>query len=456
MKNSLLFTLLDTFSKKEHARFSHFLCEPGRSIRPEAKLLYQLFQDEPGTAPETIHLKLYPNKPFSLKQVNQVGSWLYANARFFLLREIREREDNQTPLIREFEQRKLPRHQERLIRQLRKLEKSSAKAYELEYTIYATTHRKSRTETNNLQAIDDHLDQDYLQRKLRQACLMHSHENVYQVAYNKGLLLPALAYVEDQKLQQNPIIGAYYHIYQCLGNPEALERFTAFKQILSNLPHILDTNERRDLYLLGINFCIRRLNAGYPQMASEALLLYKEGLNNSALLDDGRLTPFTYRNAVALSLKVQDFTWAEDFIDRYAQFLPAAIREETVAYNRARLAAAAGEPQKALEALRYVKSKDVLFTLTIETLRAKIYYEINASELLFAHLEKMYIYLRRKGDSYHYQSISKFISYLKKILSSPPSRAEVKKLKETIQDEPVLHEKRWLLQQLSALSANGG
>jgi len=274
---------------------------------------------------------------------------------------------------------------------------------------------------------------------------MRSHENVFAIEYDQGLLAAALAHVEARKLYVRPVIGVYYHIYHCLRFPERGGHFPNFQALLPDLPATLSEEERRDLYLLGINFCIRRANQGDQAMAREALRLYQEGLNNGSLLESGRLTSYTYRNAVALALKIRDYDWAKDFIETYASALAPEQREELVAYNHARLAFAVGEPENALTELRYVQSKDILFTLTMDTLRAKIYYETDAYDLLSAHLDKMYIYLRRKGDSYHHKNYANFIALLKRILHLRPRPDEREKLEEKIKTEEFLTERAWLL-----------
>ncbi|MFK8162828.1 MAG: hypothetical protein AB8H12_10235 [Lewinella sp.] len=452
MENSLVATLLATFSKEELREFLTFLARPERSVRKDVVKLAGLLCHRTIPSAESISHKLYPDKPFSQQQVNQLGSWLYAEAGAFLLERLWAKKNDELPLIREFDRRNLPRHRDRLRRRLQKQDLSAGTAYELESIIYATTQRTSRTETNNLQVINDHLDRDYLHKKLRQVCLMRSHENVFKVNYDMGLLSEVLSYLEGRKLTQDPVIGVYFHIYHFLGSPDGASHFKAFQELLPDLPPSLSDEEVRDLYLLGINYCIRQTNQGDQAMAREALRLYREGLNNGSLLENGRLTSFTYRNAVALSLKIKDFDWARDFIHSYAPSLPAGQREALLQYNLAKMAHAMGNPDKALEELRYVTSNDTLFTLTLDTLRAKIYHETGALDLLDAHLDKMHIFLRRKGDSYHHKNYANFIAFLKKILHLRPRPDEQALLEKAITEEPILTERTWLLETLGTPS----
>lgn len=449
MQKSLIATLLATFSKEERRDFAHFLNRPERSVRKDVKSLAGLLLKQKQMTAEATFDLLYPEQPFSRQQINQLGSWLYTEARAFLLEQYHAATNDEFPLVMEFDRRNLRVHRDRLLRQLRKKDLHAGATFALESAIYDTTNQRDRTGETNLQAMDDALDKDYLRRKLRQACLMQSHRNVAVVAYDQGLLPQVLAFIEAKRLEALPEIGVYYHAYRFLQDPEAANHFSSFQSLLAELPTTLPGEELRDLYLLGINFCIRLTNQGDTEMAREALRLYREGLTNGALLENGWLSPFTYRNAVALSLKIRDFGWARDFIEHYASALPPEQREELPSYNRARLAHAMGRPEEALEALRYVRSNDVLFTLTMDTLRAKIYYETEAHDLLSAHLDKMQIFLRRKGDSYHHKNYANFIALLRKILHLRPRPNEKDQLRASITQEAMLTERRWLLEKLS-------
>ncbi|MEL7160240.1 MAG: hypothetical protein AAFN92_05730 [Bacteroidota bacterium] len=434
MRQSLIEELLSTFSPGERKAFAHFLDRPERKVRTDVRqFARQLLTGKKD------------KRTGANQSTNQLASWLYAEARAFLLEKLFRAEGTELPLVTEFDRRKLPRHRDRLIRSLEKNLQDPADRHELAATVYNTTLRRNRTADTNLQEISDLLDRNFLRQKLREACLMQSHENVFQVNYDTGMLPLVLAYVRERELTGLTDIGIYYYAYHFLSDPEAASDFATFQGLLPYLPTWLSDEERRDLYLLGINFCIRQSNRGDMGMAREALRLYREGLTGGALLENGRLTAFTYRNAVALSLKIGDFAWAEHFIEHYATYLPHEQRDNLVHYNRARLAYARGDQERAMEEIRFVTSPDTLFTLTLDTLRAKIYYETGAHELLDTHLDKMQVFLRRRGASYHHRNYANFIAHLKRTLYLPPGQKKRRLLRAAIIDEKELTERQWLL-----------
>jgi hypothetical protein len=445
MQNSLISELLAVFSPAEKRAFTAFLHRPERKVRDDVRKLGTILVKSVSITSEKAHTSLFAGQGFNRQHINQLASWLYREAKAFLLESHYLQAGNEIPLITEFNRRKLPRQRDRLISQL---DKQSLGNLDLPFqnAIHDTIHHGSRSTDINLQQINDLLDVAFIREKLRQACLMVSHQTVTKVTYETGLLEAVLAFVQERSLAEDPHTGIYLSAYHFLSNPESEDPFYRFLEQLTLLPITVPSEERRDLYLLGINYCIRQTNRGSQVMAREALKLYRAGLSDGSLLENGQLTTSTYRNALALSLKVKDFAWGESFTEQYAEYLPPAQRENVYRYNRARLAHARSNPEEALEELRFVRSDNVLFTLTLDTFRAKIYYETGAYDLLSAHLDKMAIFLRRKDSSYHHRNYGNFIALLTKTLHLPPGPKKRQQLRETIADEPILTERAWLLE----------
>ncbi|MEL6140169.1 MAG: hypothetical protein AAFU67_00955, partial [Bacteroidota bacterium] len=385
---------------------------------------------------------------FSRQHYNQLHSWLYTAARTFLLEQESE-PPAANPLLQIFSRRGLWKHRARLLKQLRKNTTAYGPAAKLELAAYESEQPGSRTRENNLQLISDLQDRDFLQRKLRQACLMRSHEKVYPVNYDYGLLPAVLDYIIARGLQQEPSIGVYFHAYQCLVQPDNLAHYQALRRQQEELLPDFSESDRRDLFLHAINYCIRRANGGDLIMAREALDLYRQGIQSAILLENGRLSAYTYRNAVALGLRIKEFDWAEQFIRDYTMQLDPAQRDNLFHYNLARLAHARSNPDQALEELRFVNSKDTLFTLTLDTLRAKIYFESGVHDLLAAHLDKMQIFLRRKDPSYHHQNYLNFVRYCRRVAQVAPQKQARKLLAKEIEAEETLTERDWLLERLA-------
>jgi tetratricopeptide (TPR) repeat protein len=227
----------------------------------------------------------------------------------------------------------------------------------------------------------------------------------------------------------------------------------AFRAHLFENEQLFQAEELRDLYLLAINYCIRRLNQGEMQYAKEGLDWYKRGLASGGLLTDGVLSRFTYRNIVAMGLKVGDFEWVQSFIYEYKSLLEKQHRESMFTFNLAKLAYHRKQYQEALNLLRKAKYKDLLLNLAAKTLLLKTYYELEEWDMLESHLEAMQNYLRRKKVmGYHQTNYKNLIHYTKKLVSvSPYNKTAKEDLEKRLDNEEILTEKEWLLEQLRLL-----
>ncbi len=120
-----------------------------------------------------------------------------------------------TKLAEVYRQRGLAKHFERTMRAAQDVQASSplrnAEFFTDDYHVQMEQYRfaatTSRTAEHNLQAITDNLDMAYFAQKLRQACLLLSHQAVYKTAYQFGMLDEVLAHVETQQLLGIPAIA---------------------------------------------------------------------------------------------------------------------------------------------------------------------------------------------------------------------------------------------------------
>jgi hypothetical protein len=159
--------------------------------------------------------------------------------------------------------------------------------YQLLLEEYEYQHRRSREADLKLQEISDELNAFYIAEMLRQACAMRAHEAVTQRHYTQPFLAEALRQVESGLYKNTPSVKAYFLAYKILNDASA-PHFQEFKLFLADNRAKFPLDEVRDFYLLAINFCIRRSNAGAPEYINEALDLYKDGLETRILLENGQ------------------------------------------------------------------------------------------------------------------------------------------------------------------------
>jgi len=319
----------------------------------------------------------------------------------------------------------------------------------IEYELYQHQTSGRRTEELNWQELSNQTDTAFIALKLRQACFALSHQIVYSTDYQFGLLDAVLEHVRaSESLLDIPSVGLYFYCYLFLTEAEGEPYFHAFKpRLMANLGQ-LPVDEQRNLHLLALNFCIRKINVSHPAYFREALDLYKSALNADLLLENGQLSHFAYNNIAAIAIKVGEADWAEQFIHRYASFLEKKHRDAAFHLNLARVEYGRQNMRAALLHLQQADYKDLINNLIAKTLQLKIYFETGELDALDAHLQSMQTFIRRQRViGYHKTNYQNIVRYGRRLLQlNPNSRQARETLRAQIETESVLTEKEWFLE----------
>lgn len=468
MHNSRLIIVLNTLSRQERKELGLWLSSPFFNRRKEVLDLYNWLTEtmyEIGVSPgkEQAYAALSPGEPYDAQKMRQWMSWLLKQVEWWLAyREFSENEiHHKLMLTKSLRKRQLQDlfdyHWEEVHNERQQQRNRSDAYYEAGYTLqqerYLFTAAQQRTGEHNLQAWSDHTDLVFVLRKLRQACLVGAHQAVNQTRYAIGFLPEVLAFAEKLPKEAHPAISVYYLGYRMQDPNAAEDYFPDFRSVMLSQRDLFPPEEWRDLLLLAINYCIKKLNQGHALYADEGLQLYKVGLEGEWLLNEGSLSRFAYRNIVAMALKVGELNWAEQFIRQYRRMLPELHRESMYSFSLARLEYERKRYDQALVLLQKTEYADVLLNLAAKTLQIKIFYDRQAWDWLQAHLDAMHNFIRRKRLlGYHRQNYLGIVRYTRKLINvNPYDRKKVEKLREALQKEEFLTEKEWLLDKLEAL-----
>lgn len=463
MKNSRLFEVLAKLSKKEVSAFCDFITSSYFNKRTDLVRFWNYLHEqyfELHIVPEktAIFNQLYPNKTFDAQQVRLLMSLLLKQLeRFFACQSLLQNETQMKVMqAKDYLKRGLPQHfqyiQSDLVRLQEKNPFRDAQYLQFQYQIqfeqYQFTSAQKRIDTQNLQEVSDSLDLAFIALKLRNTCLAIAHQMVYNVQYEVGLLEDMLRYVRKKQLFEMPAIGLYYFCYLALSFPEEEQHFKAFKNGILEKGDRFSADEIRDLYLLAINYCIKRLNEGSRHFAQEGLDLYKVALQKNILIANGLISRFSYRNIVAMALVTEDYQWVKDFISAYRTYLPKAYQESMFSFSMARLEYQRKNYDAALQLLQRSEYKDLLLNLAAKTIQLKIFYELEEFDLLHAHLKAMERFIRRKKVmGYHQTNYLNLIYFVEKLLKiNPFDKADRITLAEEVEQCEVLTEKEWILQ----------
>jgi hypothetical protein len=469
MQSTYVWEIITTLTKPEIREVRIFLASPFFNRREDLRLLFDCLAGEAASGKETpgregIWRQVAPGKAFDDQQMRLLLSYLLkVMEQYFIFKENQnESVANAQMLMPAYLRRKLPRHFQKTQKSVKKqLEAQPLRHSGFHLTRFFTEHQQylflsetGRTKELNLQPVEDHLTQAMLALKLRQACLLRSHQAVYNTSYRLVLLDEMLSLAAQPEYQEVPAVSVYYHCYRALFQEESEANFGAFREQLFRYSRHFPKAEMRDLYLLALNFCIKKINENRKTYFGEALDLYKEGLKTELLLEDGKLSRFTYNNIVGIALRMeQEWAWAEWFVAVYKDYLEPSQREAAFSLNSARLAFARRRFDDALLLLQRADYKDLIHSMVAKTLQLKIYFEKQEWELLDAQLKTMRMFIRRnKRMGYHHQNWQNIVRFTQKLTEMNPFDAERRAaLKSAIENEEILTKKEWLLRQLELL-----
>ncbi len=349
MDKGYLTEILQALSAPERAAFRKYLCSPYLNARQDVLALFDQLNargDSPPQDRRALQRTVFPGQSFDTRQWNYTVSYLTKLAESFLA----QREWEADPaaqgryLLRSFRKRRLSRLAERARRaQEQRLEKQSGRGgayfrqrYRLAFETLQGYLQQGRGRDFNVDALSEAHEKAFVCEKLKLGCMLQSVRTVAAREYEAGLLPVLLVFLQNHRWLEEPVIAAWYHGYHVQADAGASEHFEPLKTLIIRRDVLLPDEDRHDLFLLAVNFCIRRINSGQPAYSAELFDLYREGLEQGVFLEDGVLSRWSYNNIVNTALKMGQTDWALQFLEDYRLRLEPAFRDTNYFFNLAR------------------------------------------------------------------------------------------------------------------------
>jgi hypothetical protein len=470
MEKSNLISILRTFDKKEVREFRKWLNSPAHNLRQDVIDLYEylmagqhLFSDKYLTK-ERAFKQVFPKRTYNDSEMRQCIHFLFKAIESFLAYNelFKDEVHSQTILANVYRQRQLPKLFKKAMDTSQKIQESQPyrnhKYYENEYALqfeqYSYLSGLGRDVPLNLQEVSDANDIAFLTNKLKLSCIMLSHQAVYKTEYQMRLLDDVIKSIEHSSEYFNlPAISIYYYSYKAISDKKEEKHFAQLKKQIEKYSDLFPADEIRVIYLLAINYCIGQINSGKSEYYNESFELYDLGVMKNIFLENGIITRFTYSNAIIAALNLGKFSWVDNFITSYSQFLEDKHRDNLVRFYRARLHFERKEYDKAMPMFAQYDTDDILMSLLAKTMLLKMYYELAEFGALDSLIDSMRAYIQRKKVmGYHKAVFKNLLTYTKKLLKVfPNDKEQIEKLKSEIESADPLMERKWLLEQLEKM-----
>lgn len=465
MSENKLFTLFARLVKTEKLRLGKFLDSPYHNQREDVRVLYRFCKQwnwEKGMPAERmLFAEVYPAVPFDKVQLRLVMSYLTKRIEAFIVLEAMKESsfEQEMSLLQFYQQRGLTKGFQDVLRSAeRNTQRSTFREANFFYRQFRIQERKFTTPSersdkefkSTLQELSDNLDYFYLFSKLKYACGILSHQQLFKVEYETRMMEEVVACVEREELWHIPAIGIFYFAYQMLMSDQG-ERF--FQRLMDQIhtdANALLESEVKSVYLLAINFCIRQVNLGQEVYRQQLFDLYLDSLDRGFLLEGGELLPWSYKNIVSIGLKLKAHEAVEQFVEQYQLQLPEEHRESFYRYGRAELQLSRGAFRQVIEVLHPVQFKDPLMALNARITMIKAYFELQEIDLIEYLLDSFKHFLKRKEMlNYHRENYKLFAGFCLSLIQLGPDEREKRVLlRERVLAAQKLVGKEWLLSKL--------
>lgn len=470
MEKSKLIGLLRSFDSKELRAFGGFVASPYFNKNQELVRLYSLLKK---TAPKgfptkeiakkRVYRALFPAATYEERLLNHLMSLLLKLGEQFI--GLRQFEEAGIIPCHYILNACIDRHLEKQYSHLYKKAVAKLEHYEWKDESYffqkfllaeiAEKHFSSkniRRYDKNIQEASDNFDIYFLSKKLKYLCAMLDRQKIIPVAYRSHMMEEVKRYLADGKFGHIPAVSIYLKLLLTLTEEKPEVHFTDFRGMLKTHATSFSSYEMKELYYFAINFCIHKIRNGEKQFTDDLMELYREGIDEGFLLEDGNISPWTYKNMVKLALGLKRFNWVEDFVTGYSSKLAESEREDAFHFNLADLYYHKKDYDKALYHLNQVEFSDIHYNLGAKAMLLKIYFENKETEAFLSLIPTFKIFLKRNElvSKNVKESYFNFITLLYQIFKYGRSRYPT--LKEKIRDTHALNGRSWLLQQLEALN----
>lgn len=479
MKSTKIYQVLDSLSVYELNRFGKFVQSPYFNqnqslIRLYEQLIPSLKRKEQSDLDKIlVWTQIFGDEAYDDARFRKLSSELLRLYEQFLAQEIYDNNPlhQANNLIEGISKKKIDKLYNSVVSSVnrlseRQLEKPASYyfyQYQLEKSQYNLTSefekqfkKKVKFGDLNIEETAKNLDIFYLGEKLKLFCMLLSWQDVTNISGTLLFMDEIIMHVEKFDYSQYPPVAIYYQIYKSYVEPDREEHFFKLKELINMYIHLFPIEEAKDIFGSAHNFCIRRINIGQNEFVRQNFDLYKEAIEKGILFYNGQIPPITFRNIVMSANILNEYEWAENFIQLHKDKLDAKFRENAVAYNSALIAWGKKDFNKVVRLLQNVEFNEIFYDMNSKLMLVTTYYDTDEIEPLHSLLEsfKIFVYRNKKLLTSAQQAmLLDYIKFVRKLLAFNPGQKEkADRLLQDINASKIsVTMKQWLLEKVEEL-----
>ncbi len=273
-----------------------------------------------------------------------------------------------------------------------------------------------------------------------------SHEAISDTSNEYPMLLSWVKYAEELNWDRFPELKIYLLALKMYQLPGEDHFFEEYLKMIRQFEGDFDFERGRQIYLTALNYCIRKINQNHTSYFQKTLELYQHCVKHGWLLDYGVMSSLTYKNIIALCIRMNDLDLAIRLLEEYKSLVKSDDRNTIYQFNLAKIYKEQREYSKALYLLNTSVFKDPLIELNARVEMIKIYYEIHEPDLMHNQIQATKNLIKRsKKLGYHREYYSNFLQTANRLFATRQlSKSEKETWLIAIKADNRLIEKNWL------------
>lgn len=455
----------------EHKRLLKYLKSPYFNQSKTLTRLYEILFDhietgKPGFSREAVWHKLFPKEPYDDVNFRKYCSDLLGQVEGFMAQEAQKTDPSRqaSDLLDYVVQHKIEPLYNASLRQARQV--IEARPYKTKndyYNLYLLERQYytlmdfdvKLNDRSNIEEISHNLDIFYCVEKLKLYSSYLSRIKTRDYNYHFDLINEVIDFLKKYPKDDIPEVMIYYHSFLTLFEEEVVEHYYKLRELLDRYGSKMPQKEAIELYDSALIYCTGKVNKGNNVFFQEYFDLFELAIEKGIFIVNGELASWRFNNVIAAALRLGKLNWAENFVEKYKDYLPHDTRQNTYSFSLARVYLYQKKFDKVLNILRNVDYEDIGYNLISKAMLTITYFELDEFEALDSFVESFRVFLNRhknipQARRKSYLNLVKYVRRLTRL--TPGDKAAVAKLREEISQEKantVNHE--WLLEKLTEM-----
>lgn len=210
-----------------------------------------------------------------------------------------------------------------------------------------------------------------------------------------------LKYIKNNIPDYYPVVSFYYNVYMAIKNVEESHYYSDAKNILMNELNDVSDDFKSKLLEYLIKYQILKMNINKQAGSEELFFLTNEKIKCKSFEDELKsdLNNSRFISYINNALALGKFEWAEEFINKFGEFLPRKTRNNGIFLSKAFLEFYRKDFKACWEFAEKIDITNIYYYVFSSYIKMQASYELKRTEECYLILKRFKEFLRTKPES---------------------------------------------------------